>query len=64
MPTLSRRFLALGLAVVALGWCQPLVAVDKTAAELLPGSVVAYAEIPHPGKILDTVLDHPLAAEI
>lgn len=39
-------------------------AADKTAADLLPESTVAYLEIPQPGKILDTVLDHPLAEEV
>ena len=42
----------------------PALADDRTAAELLPGTVVAYAEIPQPQRVIDTVLDHPLAAEV
>ena len=37
---------------------------DKSAADLLPESTVAYLEIPQPGKILDTILDHPLAEQV
>jgi hypothetical protein len=37
---------------------------DRVASELLPGTVVAYAEIREPKRIIDTVLDHPLAAEV
>jgi hypothetical protein len=65
MPTLSWRRFALGLVVLAfLAACPLLSAADKTAAELLPGSIVGYAEIPQPGKLLDLVLDHPLAKQI
>lgn len=39
-------------------------AADKTAAELLPGSIVGYLELPQPGQVLDTVLDHPLAKRV
>ena len=63
MRTLSGRTFA--LAVVILAAASPLLsAADKSAAELLPGSIVGYAEIPQPGKLLDLVLDHPLAKEI
>lgn len=51
---------ALVLAFVA----PPSLAEDRAAAELLPGTVVAYAELPQPKRIIDTVLDHPLAAEV
>lgn len=63
MPMLSWRRLA--LAILA-SWvaCPALHAADKTAAELLPGSIVGYAEIPQPGRLLDLVLDHPLARQI
>lgn len=63
MPTLSSRWLA--LAVLASWVLHPaLSAAEKSAAELLPGSIVGYAEIPQPGKLLDLVLDHPLAKQI
>jgi hypothetical protein len=39
-------------------------AADKTAAELLPASIVGYLEVPQAAKSLDLVLDHPLAAEV
>lgn len=56
-----RSLLAAGLLVVAT---SPVLAEDRTAAELLPGTVVAYAELPEPKRIIDTILDHPLAAEV
>jgi hypothetical protein len=65
MRTLSWRKLAPALVVLgSLAASPPLSAADKTAAELLPGSVVGYAEIPQPGKLLDLVLDHPLAKQV
>ena len=42
----------------------PLAADEKTARDLFPSSIVGYLEIPQPRKVLDTVLDHPLAKEI
>jgi hypothetical protein len=33
---------------------------DLSAARLLPASTAIYAEIPHPGKAVDLVLDHPI----
>ncbi|MEX2026345.1 MAG: hypothetical protein WEH44_03575, partial [Pirellulaceae bacterium] len=32
--------------------------------DLLPGTVVAYAEVREPKRVIDTVLDHPLAGEL
>jgi hypothetical protein len=39
-------------------------AAEKTAQDLLPASTVGYLEIAQPGKLIDVVLDHPLAVEI
>ena len=64
MRMLSWRNLAPALVVLTSLAAAPLLSADKTAAELLPGSVVAYAEIPQPGKLLDLVLDHPLTKQI
>jgi hypothetical protein len=36
----------------------------KSALDLLPPSTVAYVEIPSPGKLLDTILDHPLSKQL
>ncbi len=55
--------LALGISVVSSGW-QSLLAQEKTAHQLMPVSTVGYVEIPQPQKLLDTVLDHPLAKEV
>src|SRR5262245_13041435 len=39
-------------------------AAEKSAADLLPASIVGYLEVPRPGQTLDLVLDHPLAKEL
>lgn len=49
------------LLAISASWS---LAADKTASQLLPASVVAYLEIPQPAKLIDSVLDHPLAKEI
>jgi hypothetical protein len=36
----------------------------KSALDLLPPSTVAYVEMPAPGKLLDTILDHPLTHQL
>lgn len=59
---LSRPLLAAAFLVVVVS--APAAAEDRTAAELLPGTVVAYAEISQPKAVLDTILDHPLATEL
>src|SRR5437588_5540 len=53
--TLAAFFLAAGITASAA---------DKTARDLLPPSTVAYLEIPQPAKVLNLLLDHPLAKEI
>src|SRR5262245_20867095 len=58
-----RPLVFVGHAVV-LVLAATLSAADKTAAELLPASVVVYVDVPQSGKALDTVLDHPLMAEV
>jgi len=39
-------------------------AAEKTAQDLLPATVIAYAEISQPGKLADLLLDHPLAQQL
>src|SRR5262245_57117491 len=64
-PLLSGRCALLFWSVLAsLMLAARASAADKTAAELLPACVVVYVEVPQPGKALDTVLDHPLMAEV
>src|SRR5262245_36441822 len=54
--TLLAVLVAVGTRTTAVG------AAEKSAAELLPASIVGYLEVQQPGKTLDLVLDHPLAA--
>jgi hypothetical protein len=61
MAALSFR---LGLACWLGFSISSVAAAEKTASQLLPPSVVAYVEIPQPAKLIDSVLDHPLAKEI
>lgn len=57
------RLWASALALLAgLSSFSAAAAAEKTAAELLPASIVGYLEVPQPGKTLDVILDHPLAA--
>lgn len=59
MNTLVRSpLVVLALALAASG--VPAAGADKTAAELLPPSIVAYVELPQPGALLQTILNHPL----
>lgn len=60
------RFLGMGLLSVGY-WCflgSWVAAAEKTPRDLIPATVVGYAEIPQPGKLVDTVLDHPLAKQL
>ncbi len=54
------------LAVVVFGtsFSQLSVADERTAAELLPGSTVVYAEMASPAKLVQTLLEHPLRKKI
>ena len=54
---------ALALVVAGLA-ARPALAAEKSAAELLPASCVAYLEVTQPGNSLDLLLDHPLAARL
>jgi hypothetical protein len=56
--------LVAALCVVATGAPASAIAAEKTAADLLPASIVGYLEIRQPGKTLDVILDHPLALEL
>jgi hypothetical protein len=59
------RFWSLGGSLVLLSLLAlPARAAEKTAAELMPASVMSYLEIPQPGKAVRLVLDHPLTAEV
>lgn len=57
-------FARVGLAFLLAFSPSWSLAADKTATQLLPASVVAYVEIPRPAKLIESVLDHPLAKEI
>ena len=61
---LGRRALLLWSVLASFMLAASASAADKTAAELLPASVVVFVDVPQPGKALDTVLDHPLMAEV
>ncbi|MCI0358706.1 MAG: DUF3352 domain-containing protein, partial [Planctomycetaceae bacterium] len=61
---LVRHALVLRSSLASLLLVAGASAADKTAAELLPASVVVYVDVSQPGKSLDTVLDHPLMAEV
>ena len=60
---LLRSALLAGCLLVALA-VPPVWSDERAAADLLPGTVVAYAELPQPQRIIDTVLDHPLAGQV
>lgn len=47
-------------ALVCLAATTNTLAEEKSAPELLPASVVFYAEVTHPGQVLNAVLEHPL----
>ena len=51
-------------AGVILTPADPAPAAEKTAADYLPNSVVGVLEMPQPGKVLDVVVEHPLAAQV
>ena len=42
----------------------PLAAAERNARDLLPATVIGYAELPQPGKLIDGLLDHPLARQL
>jgi hypothetical protein len=46
--------------------CRPLgaPAAEKTALDLMPATVIGFAEITQPGKLIDGVVDHPLAKQL
>jgi len=48
------------LALALLAGGARALGADKTAAELLPPSIVAYVELPQPKALLQTILSHPL----
>lgn len=52
-------------ALMLLGtWATAGRAAEKTAGELLPASIVAYLEVPQPGRIVDLVADHRLTQQL
>lgn len=57
-----RVWLPFGCLVLLLVRSSP--AEERTAAELLPGTVVGYAEVTQPKQAIDTILDHPLTKEV
>lgn len=52
------------LVALPLSLAGPLAAAEKTALDLMPATVIGYAEVPQPGKLIDGVLDHPLAKQL
>jgi len=60
-----RKLLSALLALFFSVLCgSTLAAAEKTAADLLPASVVAYLEVADAGKVVDLVRSHPLTAEV
>ncbi len=51
---------ALLVSLILTMLSAPAIAAEPTAADLLPGSVVAYAEISAPSRLVDAVRHHPL----
>ncbi len=52
-------------ALLLLGiWSSNVGAAEKSAAELLPPTTVAYVEMSQPKLLLDVVLDHPLRQRV
>lgn len=51
-------------SVILLLSVSAIARADKTAAELLPPSTLAYVEINHPKDLVPLILDHPLRKEI
>lgn len=45
-------------------WSSATARADKTAAELLPASTLAYVEISHPKDLVPMILDHPVRKQI
>ncbi len=59
--TRSRTLIAAALVALTTSYA---VAAEKSAAELLPASVVGYLDVPEPAKLVSLVVDHPLAGEV
>ena len=62
-PFLPAALLAIA-ASVSMARASESAAANKSAAELLPPSTIAYAEIARPKEFLATILDHPLRAKL
>jgi hypothetical protein len=50
--------------LVLIFLARTISASEKTALDLLPPTTVGYLEVPQPGKVVGTLLDHPLSKEI
>src|SRR5262245_25326560 len=59
----ARALVWIGAAIILVA-ANIASAAEKTALDLLPPTTVGYLEVPRPGKVLQVVLDHPLAREI
>lgn len=42
----------------------PVRAAERNARDLLPATVIGYAEMPQPGRLIDGVMDHPLLKQL
>lgn len=52
------------VGVLFLFLALPVTAAEKTPRDLLPATVIGYAEVPQPGRLLDGVLEHPLTKQL
>jgi len=52
------------ILAVVLPWAAPTRAAEKTAAQMLPETTVFYAELPRADRLIQTLLDHPLAKRV
>lgn len=58
------RILSMLITVVAMLATAKVVRAEKTAAEMLPASTLAYMEINQPKDLIPLLLDHPLRKDI
>lgn len=54
----------LGLLLSSLTGARGADAADKTPLEMLPASTVIYLDVPSPGAVVASIMDHPLAARL
>ena len=62
MRTSPRMVACLFLAIALCTRAQA--ADDRSASDLLPESVVLYAEVPRPKELLSQIIDHPIYQQL